>query len=62
LKQHERLVFTVREAAEVLGISKSHAYELVAQLVLPSRRLGRRIVIPRDALYRFLDGPAEPAA
>jgi excisionase family DNA binding protein len=62
LKQHERLVFTVREAAEVLGISKSHAYELVAQRVLPSLRLGRRIVIPRDALYRFLDGPAQPAA
>jgi excisionase family DNA binding protein len=62
LKQHERLVFTVREAAEVLGISKSHAYELVARRELPSRRLGRRIVIPRDPLYRFLDGPAEPAA
>lgn len=62
MKQHDRLVFSVREAAEVLGISKSHAYELVARRVLPSLRLGRRIVIPRDALYRFLDGTAEPAA
>jgi excisionase family DNA binding protein len=59
---HERLVLTVGEAAAVLGISRSHAYDLVARQVIPARRLGRRIVIPRDALYRLLDGPAEPAA
>jgi excisionase family DNA binding protein len=62
LKLPERLVLTVSEAAAILGISRSHAYDLVARRVLPSRRLGRRIVIPRDALLRFLDGPAEPAA
>ena len=50
--QSERLVMTVGEAAEALGISLSFAYELVAQNRLPALRLGRRVVIP---VQRFRD-------
>lgn len=46
----ERLTLTVDEAAQVLGISRALAYELVARRELPSLRLGRRIVVPRRAL------------
>ena len=45
---------TVEEAAERLGISRGLAYELVRQGVLPSLRLGRRIVIPVRALDELL--------
>lgn len=50
----ERRVWTVSEAALVLGISRAHAYELVARGELPHLRLGRRIVIPRHALEELL--------
>jgi excisionase family DNA binding protein len=39
----DRLVLTVGEAGELLGISRSFAYELVARGELPAIRLGRRI-------------------
>jgi excisionase family DNA binding protein len=54
-----RLVLTVAEAATALGISRAHAYELVARGDLPSLRLGRRIVVPRRGLERLLDGDAD---
>jgi excisionase family DNA binding protein len=51
-----RLALSVEEAAELLGISRSLAYELAARGQLPVLRLGRRLVIPRAALERLLDG------
>ena len=45
-----RLALSVTEAAELLGISRALAYELVARGELPSVRLGRRVVVPRVAL------------
>ena len=50
--------FTVDEVAKLLGISRTLAYELVSRKVLPSIRLGRRIVVPRKALEEFLGGSA----
>jgi excisionase family DNA binding protein len=47
-------VLTVSDAALALGISRSLAYELVARHDLPSVRLGRRIVIPRQAVDALL--------
>ena len=47
-------VLTVSEAAEVLGISRSLAYELVARHEIPAIRLGRRIVVPRQAIKELL--------
>ena len=49
-----RLTYTVEEAANVLGISVSCAYECVKRGQLPSIRLGRRIVIPVAAIYTLL--------
>ena len=48
-------VFTVAQAAALLGISRGHAYELVARGVLKHLRLGRRIVIPRQAIDALLN-------
>lgn len=54
----DRLGLTVEEAAALLGISRAFAYELVADGSLPCLRLRRRIVVPRVALLRMLDGTA----
>lgn len=51
----ERLVWTVEEAGWLLGISRAHAYDLVARGDLPSIRLGRRIVIPKHALALLIE-------
>ncbi|MGO9455909.1 MAG: helix-turn-helix domain-containing protein [Acidimicrobiales bacterium] len=50
----ERLVFTVAEAGELLGISRAFAYELVARGELPVIRLGRRRLIPKRALLELV--------
>jgi excisionase family DNA binding protein len=52
----ERLALSVVEASRALGISASLGYELVARGKLPAVRLGRRVVVPRAALERLLDG------
>jgi excisionase family DNA binding protein len=56
------LVYTVTQTATLLGISRTHAYELVARGELAHVRLGRRIVVPRHALERLLDVVAERLA
>lgn len=50
----DRLVFTVEEAAQLLGISRSFAYEAVQRGEIPSMRIGRRVLVPKAALERFL--------
>lgn len=49
-----KLTYTVTEAAELLGISRSSAYECVRRREIPSLTLGRRVVIPRRALEALL--------
>ena len=48
------LVWTVEETGRLLGISRAHAYELVARGELPHLRLGRRVVIPKHAITKLL--------
>ena len=43
----ERLVLSIAEAAEALGVSDDLVYELTERGDLPCLRLGRRKVIPR---------------
>jgi excisionase family DNA binding protein len=54
----ERLTMTVQETATALGISKNTAYDLVHQGVIPSVRLGRRFLVPKQALNAWLDDQA----
>ena len=57
----KRLCITVPEVAEMLGISRNFAYELVKQGQLPVIRFGKRLLIPRIALEKMLEkgGPNE---
>jgi excisionase family DNA binding protein len=51
----KRLCITVPEAAEMLGISRNFAYELVKQGQLPVIKFGKRLLISRIALERRLE-------
>ena len=48
------LTLTVEQAAKILGIGRSTAYELVHTGAIPSLRLGRRIVVPTARLAEQL--------
>jgi excisionase family DNA binding protein len=47
---------TVDQAAEILGIGRFLAYEMVKEGKIPALRFGRKIRIPRVALDRMLSG------
>ncbi len=54
MEQMERRTYSVSEAAGVLGISRAHAYDCVRSGELPSITLGRRVVVPRQAIEELL--------
>ena len=54
----DRLVLTVPEAAELLGICRNAAYEGVRRGEIPSIRIGKRLVVPRAAFEEMLKGEA----
>ena len=49
-----RTTITVEEAASLLGIGRSAAYEAARRGQLPTRRLGRRLVVPVPAFLDWL--------
>jgi len=49
-----RIVLTVEEAAQLLGLSRGSIYEAIRRGDIPSLRVGRRILVPRVALERLL--------
>ena len=58
----ERLTLKVEEAAGLLGIGREKTRLLCNSGVIPSLRLGRRLVIPKARFLRWLDDPASQHA
>lgn len=50
----ECFTYTVSEAAQAIGVSRGLAYELVRRGDLRTVHVGRRVVVPRDAVRDFL--------
>ena len=48
---------TVEQAAQLLGLGRTAAYEAARRGEFPTRRLGRRIVVPVPALLEWLGAP-----
>lgn len=55
---NEKLTLTVAETAELIGISLPIAYELTHRQGFPVVHVGRRLLIPREALSRWLEAQA----
>ena len=55
----DKLVLTIEEAARLLKIGRSCAYEAARRGELPILRLGRRMLVPKAALERLLEGKTE---
>jgi excisionase family DNA binding protein len=45
---------TVEQTAQLLGLGRTAAYEAARRGEFPTRRLGRRIVVPVPALLEWL--------
>lgn len=51
----EKQTYTVRETARILGINVTAAYVLTRQGDFPSRKIGRRIIVSKLGLKRWLE-------
>jgi len=51
---NERLIYTVEKAGRLLGIGRSAAYEAARSGELPVIRIGRRLLVSKQALDRML--------
>lgn len=58
----EKAMKTPADLQRDWGLSKNTVYALVNRADFPKIRVGRKILIPRDALMRWLDAQTEQQA
>ncbi len=51
----EKLLLSVAEVSEMLGVSRPTVYKLVYQGALPFKKIGHKIMVPRVAFYNFIN-------
>jgi excisionase family DNA binding protein len=52
----DRVTLTVTETAKLLGIGRGQAYDAVRRGEIHAIRLGKRLVVPKAAIDRLLEG------
>lgn len=52
-----KATISIEQAAQVLGLGRTAAYEAARRGEFPTRRLGRRVVVPVPALLEWLGVP-----
>lgn len=55
----EKLTLSVREAAEIVGVSASKMYEVAKSQGFPTIMVGKRMRVSAPGLRRWLDEQAE---
>lgn len=50
-----RATITVEQTAQLLGLGRTAAYDAARRGELPTRRLGRRLLVPVPALLTWLE-------
>jgi excisionase family DNA binding protein len=51
----EPATYSIEEAARILGVGRTAAYDAARRGEIPSIRIGRAVRVPRRALERLLD-------
>jgi excisionase family DNA binding protein len=51
----DRLLYSVDEAADLLGIGRTFMFRLIATGEIDSLKIGRRRMIPSEALERYIE-------
>lgn len=62
-----RLLYSIPDAAETIGIGRSMLYEFIADGLIHPVKIGRRTLIPHEELERFVreiveSSTSDPAA
>ncbi|MDP9383554.1 MAG: helix-turn-helix domain-containing protein [Chloroflexota bacterium] len=60
-RERQTVWLTIAEAADVMRLGRNKLYQLVAEGVIPHRRLGRSIHIHRDIAEHWTPDEVEPA-
>lgn len=55
------LTLTVPQAAQQLGIGRNSAYEAIRRGELPVLKIGKRILVPRQAVAKMLEAVVSKA-
>ncbi|MBI3947270.1 MAG: helix-turn-helix domain-containing protein [Armatimonadetes bacterium] len=58
----DRRFYSPDEFADMSGMSRNHTYTQIREGTIPSIRLGRRILIPREAIERLAQQAMDPQA
>lgn len=56
----ERLTLSIAETSKLLGIGKQLCYDRVKAGEIPVIKIGRRLLVPRQALEKMLQEPKTP--
>ena len=48
------LMLNAKDVSEVLGLSLAGTYELMREKDFPAKRIGKRIIVPRDEFLEWL--------
>ncbi len=51
----ERIMLTVKEVSEALGIGINQAYDLVKQDDFPSMKINQKFLIPKEDFYEWIN-------
>jgi excisionase family DNA binding protein len=55
----QNATITVEEAGKALGVCRNTAYAAVKAGEIPSIKIGRRVLVPRIAFERMLEGAGQ---
>jgi excisionase family DNA binding protein len=52
----DRLVYTVQEVADMLGLALGGTYTLIREGTIPALKMGGRWVVPKTRFHNWLEG------
>ena len=53
--EHVPDILNAQQLAEVLGISRAGAYQILNSKDFPTLRIGKRMLVPKDKLLTWID-------
>ena len=53
--EHVPDILNAQQLAEVLGISRAGAYQILNSKDFPTLRIGKRMLVPKDKLLAWMD-------
>ena len=56
------LLLNVKQLVDLMGVSDSSIYEFIQEDDFPSRRIGKRIVVPKEELRKWITAHTKGAS